>query len=195
MNRFWAVVATLAVCFALFLVLAISGGRLIGEAKNCGCRSIHMEPQTLDPVSIADTLSDGVAQKVYNKLLRFERQAGWQNRVRWDLAESFTVTPDGKTYTFKLRKGVRFHNGREMKAGDAVYSLTRLLSPKSKRSELMAPFVVGSDEYPCWIRKANWDWARSATTRSKLKRREHAAGGCSAASSVSISCAVVVMRR
>jgi peptide/nickel transport system substrate-binding protein len=47
------------------------------------------------------------------------------------LAESWTVSPDAKAYTFKLRKGVAFHNGREMVAADVKYSLERLLDPKN----------------------------------------------------------------
>jgi peptide/nickel transport system substrate-binding protein len=47
------------------------------------------------------------------------------------LAESWTVSPDGTVFTFKIRKGVQFHNGREMAAADVKYSLERLLDPKN----------------------------------------------------------------
>ena len=48
------------------------------------------------------------------------------------LAERWEVSPDVKTYTFFLRKGRLFHNGREMKAEDAKVSLKRMLDPKTK---------------------------------------------------------------
>jgi peptide/nickel transport system substrate-binding protein len=52
------------------------------------------------------------------------------------LAESTDVSEDGKTYTFHLRQGVKFHNGKEMKAEDAAASLNRwkTLAPRAKNS-------------------------------------------------------------
>src|SRR5207249_810255 len=46
------------------------------------------------------------------------------------LAESWTTSADGKTWTFKLRRGVRFHNGREFVADDVKYTYERILDPK-----------------------------------------------------------------
>ncbi|NLI42371.1 MAG: ABC transporter substrate-binding protein, partial [Synergistaceae bacterium] len=48
------------------------------------------------------------------------------------LAESWEVTPDGKTYTFHLRRGVYFHNGEELTADDVVYTFDRMLDPKTQ---------------------------------------------------------------
>jgi len=47
------------------------------------------------------------------------------------LAESWTLSPDGKTWTFKIRKGVKFHNGDELTSADFVFSLQRFMSPES----------------------------------------------------------------
>ena len=49
-----------------------------------------------------------------------------------DLAQSWTQ-PDPKTYVFQLRKGVLFHNGREMKAADVKFSLERIQSFGGRR--------------------------------------------------------------
>ena len=46
-----------------------------------------------------------------------------------DLAESWTVAPDGLTYTFKLRKGVKFHDGTALTSADIKATYDRLRNP------------------------------------------------------------------
>ncbi|MCD6235982.1 MAG: ABC transporter substrate-binding protein [Thaumarchaeota archaeon] len=64
---------------------------------------------------------------VYEMLFAFDPQAlknGKYKVIPW-LAESYTVSEDGLVYTIKLRKGIKFHTGREMTADDVVYSIWR----------------------------------------------------------------------
>ena len=49
-----------------------------------------------------------------------------------DLAKSFDISDDGKEYIFHLRQGVKFHNGREMKAADVKYSIERVCNAKTQ---------------------------------------------------------------
>jgi len=54
------------------------------------------------------------------------------SKVAPDLAERWTVSPDGKTYTFSLRKGVKWHDGQPFSAADVKASFDRILNPDFK---------------------------------------------------------------
>jgi peptide/nickel transport system substrate-binding protein len=62
----------------------------------------------------------------YNCLVEW----GFDGKIEPALAESWTTSQDGKTWTFKLRRGVKFHNGREMTSDDVKFTLDRVLDPK-----------------------------------------------------------------
>jgi len=87
-------------------------------------------PSTLDPVK--DELVDAyhIIQQVYDGLVAFDSDL----RVVPGLAKSWKVSRDGKTYSFQLREGVRFHDGTEVTAQDVVASLTRLFDPENVTS-------------------------------------------------------------
>lgn len=89
------------------------------------------EPQSLDPMVTTADLVGTIMQHVYEPLYTFD--ANWN--VAPMLAETMPrVSKDGLIYTIALRKGVKFHNGREMTADDVVASLQRWveLSPRGK---------------------------------------------------------------
>src|SRR5207244_2739935 len=76
----------------------------------------------------------------YSTLLRVDPTDKTGTKPVGDLAESWTVSKDGLTYTFKLRKGVKFHDGGEMTSKDVKASYDKILKPpagvKSLRKDM-----------------------------------------------------------
>lgn len=82
-------------------------------------------PMNLDPHQVFDVPMQGLMLNAYDNLYRYEGDP--PKIVPW-LAESYTVSPDGLTWEFKLRPGVKFHDGSEVNAADVVYSFQRVLA-------------------------------------------------------------------
>jgi peptide/nickel transport system substrate-binding protein len=81
------------------------------------------DAESMDPNWSYESFGGGVIQNVYDPLV-FLKKDSVTEVVPW-LAEKWDISPDGKTYTFTIRKGVQFHEGGELKASDIAYSLQR----------------------------------------------------------------------
>src|SRR5439155_1192191 len=79
------------------------------------------EPPSLDAHWTTASITEMLTNHIYEGLYSLDSA----NRPIPMLAESHTVSKDGLTYTFKLRQGVKFHNGKEMTSEDVVASLAR----------------------------------------------------------------------
>ncbi len=80
--------------------------------------------QTFDPRKSSDSAVERMRQLIFNSLVR----KGENFEPVPDLAESFTASPDYKTFTFKLRQGIKFHDGKPFSSLDVKYTFDTMMS-------------------------------------------------------------------
>ena len=95
------------------------GGRLVLAIRN--------DINGLNPFVRTTSTNVYVRQLVYESLLDFDKHG----KLVPALAESWTISADGKSYLFKLRKGVRFHDGKELGAEDVKWSAEYAIDPNN----------------------------------------------------------------
>ena len=79
---------------------------------------------SLDPIKTLEYSSSYVFNNIYETLIRLDEN---NNVIPW-LATEWTVSEDGKCYSFKIKEGVKFHNGEELKASDVAFSLNEAIA-------------------------------------------------------------------
>lgn len=89
---------------------------------------LNGNPTTLDPALITDVQGGGISAKLFNGLVRFNENLD----LVPDIAHSWKLSADQVTYTFRLRRDVRFSNGRKITAQDFKFSFERVLTPATK---------------------------------------------------------------
>ncbi len=90
--------------------------------------TLFQNPKTLD---IQKTNADYfIPLQIYNRLVDVKVNDDGSNEIVPSLAEKWEISEDGKTYTFYLRKGVKFHNGEELKADDVLFTIEKMMDPK-----------------------------------------------------------------
>ncbi len=138
------------------------GGKKFGGRYTLN--EIRGNPSSLDPVRMNSKVEDDIGSNIFDKLV--------ENNSRLELvpelAKSWDISPDGKTYTFHLRTDVLFHDdscfpgghGRKLNAKDVKYSFERVCNPSTLTSGywVFQDIVEGANEY------FNGDGAQAGST-------------------------------
>ena len=109
-------------------------------------RFYQEHPETLDPPLAADSYSSCVVAQIYSPLVGLTSNLEPTPQV----AESWTISRDGRTYVFRIRPGVKFHHGREVTAGGFEYSITRVFREPFLSEGLAAGYldaIEGAKEF------------------------------------------------
>ena len=98
---------------------SVDGGRFL---------QLGADPPTLDPHLTTDVNSAVYAVEIYGGLMTINKELA----IVGDLAETWEVSPDGRTTTFRLNPNAKFHNGRTVTANDVKWSIERATSPETE---------------------------------------------------------------
>lgn len=127
-HRPFTAAALAATCLAL--LLSAGAGCSRRDAAYPGYLTLRLasNPTTLDPAQITDVTGGSIAAKLFNGLVRFDHRL----KIVPDIARSWSIAPDQRTYLFHLRKDVRFSNGRTVTAEDFRRTFERVLDPGTR---------------------------------------------------------------
>lgn len=109
------------------------------QGSNNPCEVVEMtigDASTIDPADAYDSASGDVIEQVYDTLYRYAGDGNGNSIIEPRLATGYTISEDGKTYTFTLRDDVYFSNGDKMNAHDVIYSWCRVLGYGSPDSHV-----------------------------------------------------------
>lgn len=138
----------LKACCLLFLLLSSFAGAACGQGGGTaagGTLTLYGEaPSTLDPALARTGTSLEYIVEIFSGLVAFDPDLN----LRPEIARSWDLSADGRTYTFHLRDGVVFHDGRAVTADDFKYSLERACDPStgSMTAESYLNDIVGVKE-------------------------------------------------
>lgn len=139
----------LRIVFPLVSMLLLMGFILAGcgaEAKKTSFSYAELaDPRAIDPALVDESVGINITRYLFDGLVRYDSATG---EVKPAAAESWEASDDATVFTFHLKKGVKFSNGREVKAEDFIYSWTRALKPEtmsSMSSSILGPVKGASD--------------------------------------------------
>lgn len=141
-----------ALVLSLLVMISMFAGCSAGNeaAEESGAKSVTFSllssPASLDPATTVDGHSLMVETQLYSMLV--DSSGGNSAEIKPDIAESWEVSEDGLTYTFKLREDVYFHNGKLLTADDVVYTFNRVMTePYTSYYAVAIKSVEAADEH------------------------------------------------
>jgi peptide/nickel transport system substrate-binding protein len=118
---------------------AATGAATAGGAAPTGTLRVAVadfSSETFDPIVVGG----GWPSTLYDLLLVFDEQGN----VKGNVAEDYNLSSDGLTWTFKIRKGIKFHNGDPLTAADVAFSIQRFGSKESTNP--WSPYILKNNE-------------------------------------------------
>ena len=130
----------LAVLIAAAVVAAVVPGTALAATPK---DTVVMAKQiddiiSLDPAESFEFSGSEVVGNIYERLIGYDLKN--VSQLKGELAESWSAGADGKTYTFKMKKGVKFHSGNPVTAHDAAYSLQRAVAVNKSPGFILTQF-------------------------------------------------------
>jgi len=111
----------------MVIALLLGAGLLWAQGYGGTLRQAFFAPGSLDPAFLGDIAGDEIGRFWGDFLVYVDE--GLRPDPKRSLAEKWTTSADGLTWTFTIRRGVKFHNGEELKAGDVKFTFDRLRDP------------------------------------------------------------------
>lgn len=110
--------------------------------------AVPADMSSFDPQYTSAANDEFMCCNIYDCLVTMDESG----KIVPELAESWTISEDGTAYTFKLKKGVKWHNGEEFKASDVVYTVNRAKeSPYLAQNASIMKDAVAIDDYTVQI--------------------------------------------
>ena len=134
-RRLLRAMRMLTTWLAVVALLLGAGAPAPAAAQPAGTLVVGLvaEPVNLDPAQVTDLNSNRVGRRIVETLVTFPDES---TQVVPGLAESWAISKDGLKYTFKLRKGVSFHDGTPLNAEAVKFSIERQIIPEHPFNKL-----------------------------------------------------------
>ena len=105
---------------------------------------------TLDPAEVFEFSGAEYAAQVYDRLITYDVKD--VSRILPGVAESWTISDDGRTFTFKIRDGIAFHSGNPLTARDAAFSLRRVVKLDKSPAFILTQLGWNADNVDSLVR-------------------------------------------
>ncbi len=109
-------------------------------------RLVVEAPHDLDPAAVESVYDALPVGQLFDGLVALDPGLN----IVPALADTWTISRDGRTYTFHLRDGIRFHDGTPLTAGDVVYSVKRLLDPRREKKSIGVSYLQVMEGAPAY---------------------------------------------
>ncbi|MDF2971324.1 MAG: transporter substrate-binding protein [Microvirga sp.] len=116
---------------------------------------------SLDPAEIFELSASEINGNTYERLITYDIKD--VSKISGQVAESWTVSPDGKTYTFKIKPNKKFASGSNITAEDVVYSLHRAVSLDKSMLRPWFSTALATRSPRSWRRRFSSRTRRTAT--------------------------------